>query len=120
MIHHDSRYNLEPTNMKQWNNVIITANLPYLTPAQYCTNPELKFEPKTALIGGPDGLKYYKQLLKQIKLLTTYNLLSTTYYLELNPQQKTPLEKLVQKYLPKAQLSFKKDLAGKTRVAIIT
>lgn len=51
------------------NDVLILANLPYIPTLQYIKlNDSVKnFEPKTALDGGDNGIKYYEKLLKQIK-----------------------------------------------------
>lgn len=48
---------------------LITANLPYIPTHMYyeLEKSVIDFEPRVALDGGKDGLKYYKQLLKQIK-----------------------------------------------------
>ncbi|MCD4811599.1 peptide chain release factor N(5)-glutamine methyltransferase [bacterium] len=49
--------------------VLILANLPYIPTEQYkVLEPSVKnFEPKSALDGGKDGNKYYRELFKQIK-----------------------------------------------------
>jgi release factor glutamine methyltransferase len=49
-------------------NLIIVANLPYLTIGEWQkAEPEIKkYEPRNALVGGKDGLKYYRELLKQL------------------------------------------------------
>lgn len=46
--------------------IIITANLPYLTPRQIKDSPSIQAEPRLALDGGADGLKYYRRLFGQI------------------------------------------------------
>jgi len=48
------------------NSLIIAANLPYLTPNQVSKAPSIKKEPRLALVAGRDGLKYYRELFKQI------------------------------------------------------
>ena len=52
---------------------VIVSNLPYLTPIQMKKSPSIKYEPRLALEAGKDGLKYYRQLLKQIKKLSAVN-----------------------------------------------
>ncbi|HOZ36691.1 MAG TPA: peptide chain release factor N(5)-glutamine methyltransferase [bacterium] len=98
--------------------MVITANLPYLTPAQYRANPDLKYEPKNALVAGSDGLKYYRTLLQQIKTLAAH-INSTILFLEIDPSQTTPIKKVIHHYLPKAVISVKKDLARRNRLIII-
>lgn len=107
-------------SMAQWNNetVIITANLPYLTPQQFKREPSIQHEPKLALVAGQDGLKYYKQLFKQIQKLITYNLRLITF-LEIDPSQIPAIKKLIKQHLPKSKITIHKDLARKNRVVEI-
>ncbi|NMB48415.1 peptide chain release factor N(5)-glutamine methyltransferase [Candidatus Kuenenbacteria bacterium] len=101
--------------------IIITANLPYLTPAQYRANPNLKYEPRQALIAGPYGLKYYHVLIQQTKTLTrtTHYSLPITLFLEIDPSQTKKIQKVIHHHLPNAQISLKKDLSGRNRLVII-
>ena len=115
---------LEPilNNSKHLNNlnnpIIITANLPYLTPAQVKNSPTIQQEPKFALSAGADGLKYYRQLFKQIKKLNA--LCAMRYALcEIDPRQTIMLKKLIKKILPNAKIQIKKDLAGHNRLVSI-
>lgn len=119
---------------------IILANLPYLTPRQYDANPELRFEPKSALVGGPDGLKYYEMLFKQLtaylrhgealrsNLINTGIALSSTprnyrnriiLLLEIDPAQKNKIKSLGKKYFPRADINFYHDLSARARVCEI-
>lgn len=101
-------------------NLIVTANLPYLTTKQwYYTQPEIKkYEPRLALDGGPDGLKYHKQLLKQIKKIVTGYKLQVTSLIEIDPSQAKPISKLIKNIFPTAKLQIKKDLAGRDRIIL--
>jgi release factor glutamine methyltransferase len=86
-------------NNKQTKKLIITANLPYLKPSLPGLNKEQKqalaFEPKTALFAGADGLKYYRQLAKQItQIKKTRSDLEITIYCEADPDQMTSLKKI--------------------------
>ena len=138
-------YNLKPIIY----NLIITANLPYLpTKIWRRSMPDVKkYEPRSTLDGGTDGLKYYKNLFKQIKKLpspyggaqgpalpptsyslpttsysplpTSYSLLPITLFLEIDPSQTNTIKKEIKKHFPKAKMRIKKDLSGKNRVVII-
>lgn len=105
---------------------LIIANLPYLTPSQYSANPDLQHEPRPALVGGKDGLKYFKELFKQL-----YSLFANRYslvLLEFDPRQKRVLQSLARKFFPsptkiskrnlggQAKIRFHKDLSGRDRV----
>lgn len=94
---------------------LVIANLPYLTPRQL-KEPSIQKEPRTALLSGHDGLDHYTRLLGQ---LPTYLAKKYLVLLEIDPDQKTKIEKLIKKYLPSGKISFLKDLAGNTRVVNI-
>jgi len=98
----------------------IVANLPYLTTHQYQkTQPEIKkYEPRQALDGGIDGLKYYRQLLQQIELLITNRQLSVISIFEIDPSQKISITKLIKRRFPAAKIEIKQDLSGRNRIAI--
>ncbi len=95
---------------------IIVANLPYLNPKQMA-EPSISQEPKSALLAGTDGLKYYKKLLE-----TLPEFLNNKYLilLEIDPDQKDKLADTIKKYLPDAKVEFIPDLTGYIRIAKIT
>ena len=100
---------------------LLLANLPYLTPAQIKNSPTIQYEPKRALTAGPDGLKYYRMLFRQIRdLCKTAGICGLSVLAEIDPSQKTSIKKLAKKYLPKASVQIKKDLRGHSRLAVIT
>lgn len=116
---------LEPiiANIKKEKNldIIILANLPYLTKKEIKESASIKNEPYTALFGGIDGLKYYRKLLIQIKKIkTSHNNISI--YQEISPWQKNLLKDLTEKklglYSPKIKTI--KDLNKKDRLIITT
>jgi len=94
------------------NKSIIIANLPYLNDDEYNrTTPDVKnFEPKSALCGGKDGLKYIKELLAQV---SKNGLNKAIIVLEISPTQTLYF---IEKF-PAAKI--KKDLYGVDRFVII-
>jgi release factor glutamine methyltransferase len=79
-----------------------------------------KFEPKSALYSANHGLAHYEKLLKQIRALSMAdNKLSITAFLEISPEQKLSLTKIIESIFPSATIAFTKDLAGKWRVCTI-
>lgn len=47
---------------------LIVSNPPYIPPCEMTIiSPETEFEPKTALLGGEDGLKFYRAIIKKYK-----------------------------------------------------
>lgn len=100
--------------------IIITANLPYLTQTQFDTEPSIKKEPKLALIAdNKNGLSLYEKLLKQLQSLIFNLQSSVTLLLEIDPSQTIEIKNIIQKLLPTASIIIKKDLAGHDRVVII-
>ncbi len=100
-------------------NLIIAANLPYLSPELYQKNRNnLKYEPKIALLSQKNGLNHYERLFRQLRdICKLYGFLQVFCYVEISPEQKTALIRLQKKHFPNAKLKFQKDLAGKNRVA---
>jgi len=96
--------------------LIIAANLPYLTKAQINNSPSIKWEPKLALDGGRDGLKYYQALFKQ---LNSVKYKALELLIEIDPSQTVKIKTLAKKYFPPKCLEIKKDLAGRNRLLII-
>jgi len=96
--------------------LIIAANLPYLTPRQIKNSPSIKREPRLALDGGTDGLKYYRRLFTQLAPIKYQSL---ALFCEIDPGQTAKMIKLVKKHWPAASLKIIKDLAGRNRLVII-
>ncbi|MFA5184580.1 MAG: peptide chain release factor N(5)-glutamine methyltransferase [Patescibacteria group bacterium] len=98
--------------------LIIVANLPYLTPVQIKRSPSISYEPKLALDGGIDGLKYYRRLLRQLDQAPfTDSFLNL--FCEIDPSQATRLKFMVSAHWTDARYLIKKDLAGQRRLARI-
>ncbi len=108
--------------IQQFNNLtlLITANLPYLTAAQFKSEPSVQKEPRIALVAKNSGLELYEKLLKQIKrLLFSIDCCLLTCLLEIDPSQTKPIQQLIKTILPKGQVKILKDLAGLDRVVMI-
>lgn len=100
--------------------IIICANLPYLSPRQVAQSPSIHKEPKLALIGGPDGLKYYRALFKQLSKLNNKADGPDSYVLcEIDPSQSRTIQKLAKQYFPSSKIVMLKDLSGQYRLAQI-
>jgi release factor glutamine methyltransferase len=98
---------------------IIAANLPYIPTADWrkCMPDVKDFEPRSALDGGPDGLRLYDRLFHQIIGL---GLKPTAIVCEIDPGQKRSLPKLAKKHFPTAKTEIKNDLANLARIATIS
>jgi len=109
--------------------LIICANLPYLKPEEFKNEKSISREPKIALVAGKVGLKYYRELFKQLASITKGNfdddlavnkLKSLFLICEINPNQVEPMKKLANKYLGKKSIKIKKDLAQFFRYRIVS
>ncbi|MFA7314958.1 MAG: peptide chain release factor N(5)-glutamine methyltransferase [Candidatus Magasanikbacteria bacterium] len=101
--------------------IVLTANLPYITEQQFQTEPSIQQEPKLALVADNEGLALYEELLKQIvQLLSSFLFPHSSFlYFEIDPTQTEKIKILIKKYLPKANIEIKKDLSGLDRLVII-
>src|ERR1700722_11651496 len=76
-------------------NILITANLPYLS-AKQLKEPTIKHEPRLALYGGKKAHQKIEGLIKQ---LAKINFARATILLEMNYDQGKTIKKLAEKYL---------------------
>ncbi len=93
---------------------MIVSNPPYLTNEQFNNaDPEVKnFEPKLALVGGDDGLKFYREYSNNLKYLMNK---SAYFVCEIGINQRQDCEQIFQNsglYLNK----IVKDLQGIERI----
>lgn len=109
-------YGLQTTDYRH---VIITANLPYLTPEQYTREPSIQYEPRPALVAGPSGLERYEQLLQQIKTFVKSHVSNVMCFFEIDPSQSSRMRELVTKHLPNSAASIHKDLCGRDRIVVV-
>lgn len=103
-------------------NLIITANLPYLSKKIFESAPKdvKNFEPKSALYSTKNGLAHYEELLKQLSIFFQREKnVNAICLLEISPEQKNILHNKIKSIFPKAKISFQKDLAKKWRLCKI-
>ena len=103
--------------IKNCKNLILTANLPYITPTDYeKLAPNVKnFEPKIALTTKKEGLYHITRLIEKFAVLSP-NMTSYRILLEADPKQMKRIERLARKNLQNIQTEIIKDLRGKKRV----
>jgi len=95
---------------------IIISNPPYIPTSKIKSlEQEVRdFEPKIALDGGKDGLKFYQAILEKSAKSSPKALI-----LELESENSRKIESLAQKYFPDGQINLIKDLSGKDRVLLL-
>jgi release factor glutamine methyltransferase len=94
--------------------IIITANLPYLTPKQIAGSPTIQAEPVLALEAGDDGLLLYKRFFSQIKEYK--NKTKITAICEFDHTQTNAIQDMANSILPDYNSTIHKDLSGFDRV----
>jgi release factor glutamine methyltransferase len=96
---------------------LVCANLPYVPSAELeRLAPELSFEPRQALDGGPDGLDVIRRLLVH---LSTSLAADGAALLEIGADQADGIRRAVAETLPGWGCEVKPDLAGRSRLARI-
>lgn len=98
----------------------VIANLPYIGENDFVTTVEpdvQKYEPRSALIGGKNGLELYDQLFAQIAHMEPP---PKAVIVEIGYGQRISLEVLVKRYFHTAQFTWKRDLLDIDRTCIIS
>lgn len=98
------------------NNSLIIANLPYIPTDMYgdLDKSVKDFEPREALDGGKDGLKYYRELLEQLEK-NNPSKYSVTLLIEIEPSTIETVEELFTQY----KYRIIKDYRGLNRFLLI-
>lgn len=98
---------------------LITANLPYVSEAEYVElQPEIRLhEPKVALVPGPEGTEAFHWVLPQLARRLKLGGLAL---LEIGEGQGKTILDLVKKLSPQATAEIFKDLSGQERILIIS
>ena len=103
----------KPNLLKNCTQLIMLANLPYLTKAEIRKEKSISQEPQLALDGGRNGLALYRVLSQQIKVLKNNKKIDILLVSEINPWQENNFKKI----WPDNTL-FKTDVRGETRIGI--
>jgi len=111
-------YFLKNKELLKDKNIIITANLPYLTLQQIKNSPSIHREPVLALESGPDGLKHYRRLFKELKKLSPL-FQSCLIYCEIDGSQTKNFKSIVKKNYSQAKLRVIQDLSKNDRIISI-
>lgn len=110
---------LEPLSQELFvtDEVIITANLPYLSRVLYQNTPRdvRLFELKSALLSGEKGLDHYTRLLQDASNFFPQES-ALSFFLEISPEQSARLQAIASHLFPGALLCIHRDLANKPRV----
>lgn len=110
-----TRANINNNNISS---IFIIANLPYLNTKVYqATRPEIKdYEPKSALQSNQKGLAHYKKMFAQVRKIEKNVRVPIYLFLEISPEQKNKLKKIISSLWSHSEIFFHKDLSGKWRI----
>ncbi|MCK5724857.1 MAG: peptide chain release factor N(5)-glutamine methyltransferase, partial [Gammaproteobacteria bacterium] len=103
------------------NELIITANLPYIKNDDY-KNLSInvkKYEPKIALIAGKDGLVYIEKLVKSILKIKKKYKQRMYIFIEADPNQMSEIKTLFRKNFNSAIIKIIRDLSQKKRIVSV-
>ena len=99
---------------------LILANLPYIPTERIAAlQPEVRWEPRAALDGGPEGLDLIYRLLTQAQgtgKLKEHGII----LLELDPEQVPAVKERAGQLFPEAEISVEQDLARRDRILVIS
>ena len=96
---------------------LIADNLPYVAEADLATaQPELAYEPRSALAGGPDGLDLYRRLFVQAP---SYLRAGGALVCEIAADHGARALVLAQAAFPTAQVTIRQDYAGLDRLVVV-
>ncbi|KKR04526.1 MAG: Release factor glutamine methyltransferase [Candidatus Uhrbacteria bacterium GW2011_GWF2_39_13] len=113
-----SQKDIHTSDVYPFKTLIITANLPYL--AEHCMEtlqPEIqKFEPRLALVSGADGLDAYWELFRQLKMHQNILPREIVLLIEIDPEQRSQMEKMILHNFPEVQIKTYQDLHKDNRV----
>lgn len=91
---------------------VIISNPPYIKKGNFVADSVLKYEPHLALYAENDGLAIIEKILSEAKsILTSKSLI----FFEISPEQEEGLTELKNKYFPKGEIKFIKDMNGYLR-----
>jgi release factor glutamine methyltransferase len=95
---------------------LLCANLPYALTPSLEGNPVIRFEPRLALDGGPDGLRLVARAIGQAAPRMAAGGLAL---FEIDAAHAAPARDTARRFFPQATVKVKKDLAGWERLLIV-
>ena len=95
---------------------LITANLPYIPEARLPDLAVSEWEPRLALGGGADGLRFIEPFLRQAQTKTNR---PAAILAEIDASLQVAVLDLAQNLWPQAQVMVRPDLAGLPRLLVV-
>ena len=109
---------VKTSSVYPFKHLVVTANLPYLPESRIeRLEPEVKtYEPRLALASGADGLDHYFELFRQLRQHRKVLPRRLSVLIEIDPDQRAAIEKMIHHDFPSAKPLIQKDLHGHDRV----
>lgn len=109
---------VKTSSVYPFKHLVVTANLPYLPESRIeRLEPEVKtYEPHLALASGADGLDHYFELFRQLHQNRKVLPRRLSVIIEIDPDQRAAVEKLIHHDFPSTKPETRKDLRGHDRV----
>ncbi|MBQ1347087.1 MAG: protein-(glutamine-N5) methyltransferase, release factor-specific, partial [Erysipelotrichaceae bacterium] len=95
---------------------ILVSNPPYIKTIENIEASVYDYEPHVALFGGEDGLKFYREILRDAHQIL---LPEGFIFFEMGYDLKDSLSTLAKEYYPDAQIEVYKDINGKDWMMMI-
>ncbi|MCR4634554.1 MAG: peptide chain release factor N(5)-glutamine methyltransferase [Erysipelotrichaceae bacterium] len=95
---------------------ILVSNPPYIKTVENIEASVYDYEPHVALFGGEDGLKFYREILRDAHRIL---LPGGFIFFEMGYDLKESLTALAKQYYPSSQIDVYKDINGKDRMMMI-
>jgi release factor glutamine methyltransferase len=110
--------NLNKKDIYNSNEIIITANLPYIKNDNYKNLSEdiKKYEPKIALTAGKDGLVYIEKLIESVLKIKKKYKQYIYIFIEADPDQMSKIKALLKNKFDNAIIKIIRDLNQKERI----
>ena len=107
---------LEPYIEKKIKVDILVSNPPYIKNDENLESSVIDYEPHVALFGGDDGLKFYREILSNSKVILNEK---GFIFFEMGFDQALNLTNLAKIYYPNSDVEVFKDINGKDRMLMI-
>ena len=107
---------LEPLINKQIVLDILVSNPPYIKADEQMEHSVIDYEPRVALFGGEDGLKFYRMIFEKAGQVVKKD---GCMFFEIGYDQKERLSLLARSYFPDALIEVYKDINNKDRMMMI-
>ena len=95
---------------------VLVCNPPYIPQDEQMEHSVVDYEPHVALFGGEDGLKFYREVFRDCRLVLKDKAMMA---FEMGWNQREKMSALVEETLPEARYEILRDMSGKDRMLFV-